>query len=465
METILLVEDSGRDQHALTVSLMARGYTVLTAGDGGTARKLLDRAPNLVLVDVRLPGHDVRELLRAARSLSLETPVIALASPATVAAGIEALKHGAFAYLTTPVHPEELALTLQRATESAQLQREVRRLRQLVFERRRLSDLVGTSAPMRRVFEQLEQMAARPGPVLISGESGTGKELAARTLHQLSSARKGPFVVLNVAGVPRDRVARELFGHAGDGATAEGNGRAGKLALAHGGVLLLDEVSELAPAVQDKLVKTLTAPTIHLAGTGHEPAIDVRLIATTSRDLRRLAKEGRFCQELYCRFEAAHIALPPLRERRDDVPLLTAAVVRRLAEEHARCVPRLSAPALDALQRYGWPGNVRQLRSVLESVLAQAPGDVIELDDLPLPIQHFGAADRAPCFRHGMKLEDLEREVIQHCLLCNAGSRQRTADLLGISTRTLLRKIQEYRLEDPLRLPKASRLPRATSML
>jgi DNA-binding NtrC family response regulator len=458
METILLVENASRDQHAMTVALMARGYTVLTASDGSTARKLLERAPNLVMVDMRLSGNNVRELLQAVRSLPLETPVIALATSATVAAGIEALKHGAFAYLTTPVHSEELALTLQRAIEWAQLQREVRRLRQLVFERRPLSNLVGNSAPMRRVFEQLEQLAARPGPVLISGESGTGKELAARTLHQLSPAHKGPFVVLNVAGVPRDRVARELFGHTGDGAAAEGNGRAGKLALAQGGVLLLNEVGGLASAVQDQLFKTLTAPTIHPAGNGQEQAIDVRLIATTSCDLRRLAKEGRFCQELYCQFEAAHIELPPLRERREDVPLLTAAFLQRLAEERARRLPRVSAPALDALQRYGWPGNVRQLRTVLESVLAQAPGDVIELDDLPLPIQQCGEADQAPCFRHGMKLEELEREVIQHCLLCNAGSRQRTADLLGISTRTLLRKIQEYRLEDPLRLPKASRM-------
>lgn len=460
METILLVEDDPREQRAIATFLKNRDYQVLVAENGAAATQLFAQVPDIIVTDLKLTQGDGLDILRAAHEMLPETPVIIITGYGSVASAVEAMKQGAFDYLTKPVNPEELLLVIQRAAERSQLQREVRRLRQQMGERGGLFGMVGNSPAMRRVFEQIQLVAPTRSTVLITGESGTGKELVARAIHQLSPRNKGPFVALNCAAIPKDLAESELFGHVKGAFTGATERRLGKFMAANRGTLLIDEIGEMDLSVQAKLLRTLETRTISPIGAHEEEPVDVRVLAATHRNLRALVDEGKFREDLYFRLHVVHIDLPPLRQRREDIPLLVATFLQQLNQEHGRHVQEVTLDAMDALQSYHWPGNVRELRNVLEGIVVLSRKEVIELSDLPLEIQGSKARENLPRFRPGMTLADLEREAIQHCLWQTGGNRQRTAKLLGISTRTLLRKIQEYQLEDPLR--KNSAAPPAT---
>jgi DNA-binding NtrC family response regulator len=451
MDKLLLVEDNVREQQAIARFLTSRGYAVLTAADSKSACRLLAHIPDIIVTDLKLAGSDGLEVLREAHQVVPETPVIITTGHGTVFSAVAAMKQGAFDYLTKPINPEELLLVIQRAAERSQLQREVRRLRQQVGERGGLFGMVGNSAPMRRVFEQVQLVAPTRSTVLITGESGTGKELVARALHQLSPRQDGPLVAVNCAAIPKDLAESELFGHAKGAFTGATDRRIGKFAAADRGTLLIDEIGEMDLPVQAKLLRALESHTITPVGTNEEQPVDVRVVTATHHNLYSLVDEGRFREDLYYRLHVVHIDLPPLRQRQEDVPLLVAAFLRLLNEEHGRDVRGVSPAALDALRGRRWPGNVRELRNFLEGVVVLSREGVIVLADLPLDIQGNKARDTVPPVRPGATLTELEREAIQQCLLETGGNRQRTAQLLGISTRTLLRKIREYGLEDPLR--------------
>jgi DNA-binding NtrC family response regulator len=459
METILLVEDDAREQRAIATFLKNRGHEVLTASNGRQAETLFAQAPDIIVTDLKMAGADGLEVLRAAHQELPETPVIIITGHGTVASAVEAMKQGAFDDLTQPVNPEELLLVIQRAAERSRLQREVRQLRQQMEERGGLFGMVGSSAAMRRVFEQIQLVAPTRSTVLVTGESGTGKELVARALHQLSPRKDGPFVALNCAAIPKDLAESELFGHAKGAFTGATDKRIGKFMAANKGTLLIDEIGEMDLPVQAKLLRALETRTISPIGANEEQAVDVRVVASTHRNLRSLADEGKFREDLYYRLHVVHIDLPPVRQRREDVPLLVATFLQQLNKEHGRNVQEVSLDAMDALRSYHWPGNVRELRNILEGIVVMSRKDVIELGDLPLEIQGSKAQQAVPRFRPGMTLADMEREAIQQCLLQTGGSRQRSAKLLGISTRTLLRKIHEYGLDDPLHdnAPKAAK--------
>jgi DNA-binding NtrC family response regulator len=457
METVLLVEDDAREQRAIATFLKNRGHEVLTASDGKEAEGLFGRFPDIIVTDLKMAGADGLEVLRAAHQAVPETPVIIITGHATVSSAVDAIKQGAFDYLTKPVNPEELLLVIQRAAERSHLQREVRRLRQQLDERGGLFGMVGNSAAMRRVFDQIQLVAPTRSTVLVAGQSGTGNELVARALHQLSPRKDGPFVALNCAAIPKDLAESELFGHARGAFTGATDKRIGKFMAANRGTLLIDEIGEMELPVQAKLLRSLETRTISPIGASEEQTVDVRVVAATHRNLRAFVDEGKFREDLYYRLHVVQIDLPPLRQRREDIPLLVATFLHQLNKEHGRNVLEVALDAMDALQSYHWPGNVRELRNVLEGTVVLSRKDVIELADLPLDIQGNKAQEAMPHFRPGMTLSHLEREAIQQCLLLTGGNRQRTAKLLGISTRTLLRKIQEYSLEDPLHteVPKA----------
>ena len=465
IETILLVEDDAREQRAIAAFLRHHGYEVLTASSGPTAKELFTHVPDIIVTDLKLAGADGLDVLRAAHQELPETPVIIITGHGTVASAVEAMKQGAFDYLIKPVNPEELLLVIQRAAERSRLQREVRQLRQQMEERGGLFGMVGHSAAMRRVFEQIHLVAPTRSTVLITGESGTGKELVARALHQLSPRKDGPFVALNCAAIPKDLAESELFGHAKGAFTGATDKRIGKFMAATKGTLLIDEIGEMELPVQAKLLRALETRTISPVGANEEQPVDVRVVVATHRNLRSLVDEGKFREDLYYRLHVVQIDLPPLRQRREDVPLLAATFLQQLNKEHGRNVQDISLDAMDALRSYHWPGNVRELRNVLEGIVVMSRKEVIELADLPLDIQGSKVQQTMPRFHPGMTLADMEREAIQHCLLQTGGSRQRTAKLLGISTRTLLRKIHEYGLADPLRgtAPKAAGSPSAWS--
>jgi DNA-binding NtrC family response regulator len=455
---LLLIGSEARAQRALAAVLTGRGYVVATASDADAARRGFEQAPDLIVLDWHLPGNGAPQLLQDARRQLPEAPVVVLVDPGAAGA-VEALRQGAFAYLTTPVPAEGLVLTVQRGGEQAELKRQVRRLQQQADERWCLQNLVGTSPALRRVCAQVQELAAGRGPVLLFGEVGTGKELLARLLHQLSPRKAGPFVVLSAGTLPKDRVEAELFGQVRERWHGPGERRNGKVVRAHHGTLFLDDVGELELAAQDRLLQLLTARRVRGAGADHDQEVDVRLIAATRRDLRPLVEQGRFRAELHRALAGDLVVLPPLRERREDIPGLAAAFLRELHNGDDRPLPRLTSTALEVLEHYGWPENVRELRGVVENLVMLAPPrEVIDVADLPARFQTVnGVTETTGTLGADMKLEELERVAIQHCLMRTAGSRQRTAELLGISTRTLLRKINEYNLDDPLRQPKELR--------
>lgn len=465
METILLVEDDAREQRAIAAFLKNRGHEVLTAFNGRTAETLFAQNPDIIVTDLKMAEGDGLEVLRAAHQMLPETPVIIITGHGTVSSAVEAMKQGAFDYLTKPVNPEELLLVIQRAAERSRLQREVRQLRQQIEERGGLFGIVGRSAAMQRVFEQIRLVAPTRSTVLITGESGTGKELVARAIHQLSPRKDGPFVALNCAAIPKDLAESELFGHVKGAFTGATDKRIGKFLAANRGTLLIDEIGEMELPVQAKLLRALETRTISPIGANEEQLVDVRVVTATHRNLRSLADEGKFREDLYYRLHVVQIDLPPLRQRREDVPLLVATFLQQLNKEHGRNVQEVRLDAMDALQSYHWPGNVRELRNVLEGIVVLSRKEVIDLADLPLHIQGSKAREALPRFRPNVTLADLEREAIQQCLLQTGGSRQRTARLLGISTRTLIRKIHRYGLADPLhdRKPTLDRTTYTTS--
>ena len=312
--------------------------------------------------------------------------------------------------------------------------------------------LVGDSPLMRQVIDRIRLVAPTRSTVLVTGESGTGKELAVQGIHRLSPRRDGMLVALNCAAIPRELAESELFGHAKGAFTGATDRRVGRFAAADRGTLLIDEIGEMALPVQAKLLRTLETRTISPVGSNDEQPVDVRVVAATHRDLRSMVGAGTFREDLYYRLHVVHIHLPPLRQRRDDIPLLVAGFLDEFAREHGRDVRGVTPAAADALRAYHWPGNVRELRNVLEGAVVLSRTGVIDVDDLALEVYGGAAAETAPRFRPGVTLSDMERDAIQRCLRHTGGSRRRTADMLGISTRTLHRKIHEYRLEDPRRV-------------
>jgi DNA-binding NtrC family response regulator len=456
MDKLLLVEDDLVTQRAVASYLSGHGYEILTAADGASASRLLAQVPDVIVTDLNLAGSDGMEVLREAHQVLPETPVIITTGYGTIASAVEAMKQGAFDYRTKPINPEELLLVIRRAAERTQLQREVRRLRQQVEQRGDVFGMVGNSEPIRHVFDQIELVAPTRSTALITGESGTGKELVARALHQLSPRKDGPFVALNCAAIPKELAESELFGHARGAFTGATEKRIGKFAAANRGTLLIDEIGEMDLPVQAKLLRTLEMHTINPIGSDEEQRVDVRVVAATHHNLRSLVDDGLFRPDLYYRLHVLQIDLPPLRQRQGDIPLLAATFLQQLNDEHARNVQELSLGAMDALQSYPWPGNVRELRNMLEGIVVLSRREAIELGDLPLDVQGSKAREMLPRFRPGTTLAELECEAIQQCLLQTGGNRRRTAELLDISTRTLLRKIRTYGLEDPLR-PAADR--------
>ncbi len=322
--------------------------------------------------------------------------------------------------------------------------------------------MVGESAAMQQVFEQIRIVAATHSKVLITGESGTGKELVFRALHHLSPRKDGPCVALNCAAIPKDLAESELFGHSRGAFTGATEKRLGKFMFAHGGTLLIDEIGEMELPIQGKLLRALETRTISPVGSSEEQPIDVRVVAATHRNLRSLVESGKFREDLFYRLHVIHIDVPPLRQRSEDIPPLVNAFLRQLNQEHGRNVWKITPEAMNALRSYPWPGNIRQLHNMLEGIVVLSRKDVIEVSDLPLSPPDGQARDTVPRYRPGTTLAELEREAIQQCLFQTGGNRQRTAKLLGISTRTLLRKVQEYRLKDPRR-PAGSALATAVS--
>jgi DNA-binding NtrC family response regulator len=447
-KTVLLVEDHAPSREATATLLTRHGFSVVKARNGQQALAHFADGVSVILTDLVMPELDGLELLKIVREELPHTPVVVLTGQGSEAAAVEALKAGAFYYLTKPVNPDKLLTLLRQATEKYQLACEIAHLHQHLNEKYGFGNLIGRSEPMRKVFERIKMAADAKSTVLIQGESGTGKELVARALHFNGPRRKAPFVVVNCAAIPEALVESELFGHEKGAFTGAVSSRTGKFQAADGGTLLVDEIGEMQLDLQSKLLRAIETRSINPVGGNRELAVDVRILASTNRDLETLVKEGKFRDDLFYRLSVVNIKLPPLRERPEDIPLLTRAFIDEIAAENDRPAREVTSVALAKLQAYDWPGNVRQLKNTLESIIVMSSRDVIDVPDLPEAIRGARRHRSMPSFvQSGMSMSQIEKEAITQALDAANGNRREVSRMLGISVRTLQRKIKEYGLD------------------
>ncbi len=443
---ILVAEDDPSTRESLGRAMARAGYRTLTAADGTEALTILQKGSvDVLLTDLKMPGIDGMDLLERVRTEFPETIVILLTAFATVDLAVEAMRKGAYDFLTKPIHLDKLELLLRNALEARRLTEENRELKLRLRETTGLNQLLGHSAAMQGLRESIQQVAATDAAVLILGESGTGKELVAHAIHYGGRRADHPLVKVSCAALPEGLLESELFGHERGAFTGARDRRKGRFELAHGGTLFLDEVGDLSLQTQAKLLRVLQEQEFERVGGTETIRVDVRLISATNRDLEGLVAEGSFREDLYYRLKVVPIRVPPLRERAEDIPMLAAHFLRALAQRWGKPVPEVTPEALALLCRYPWPGNVRELQHVVESMLVFSKGDPIQIDDLPPAIrgEDPGSDDRAPA----ATLRDLERQAIARTLVATGGNRRKAAEILGIGLKTLYRKIQEFGLQ------------------
>ncbi len=452
-EPRLLVVDDSRDTREATAEfLRAAGFAVATAGNGEEALRRLDEGVAVVLTDLAMPGLDGLALLERARERAPHVPFIMITGHGSEEKAVRALKAGAFHYLTKPVNPEELLSLVRQAWQKHDMAVELGRLRRRLEERGSYAGLIGRSPAMRSVFESIRLVADTPTTVLLLGESGTGKELVARALHQESGRRGRRFVAVNCAAMPANLIESELFGHEKGAFTGAVSRHVGTFEAADGGTLLIDEIAEMPPDLQGRLLRVLETRRVTPVGSNREIAVDVRIVAATNRDLEARVAEGAFREDLFYRLNVVAIDLPPLRERPGDVPLLARAFIDAISAETGRAVRDITPEAMRCLEAFAWPGNVRQLRNVLAGMIVMSTREVLDVADLPAALREDGEAPgrTAPApdpAREGQTLEDLERRAIARALAATGGNRTEAGRRLGVSTRTIQRKIRKYGLD------------------
>src|SRR4051812_17089758 len=448
--TVLVVDDEPGIVDSLQKILERESLRVLTAGSGGEALDLIRREPVSVLVtDLMMPGMSGIDLLKASRSVSPETETVLMTAYGTVENAVEAMKQGAYDFVTKPIKRAHLVRVVGKALEKRSLVQENRSLRaQLAAEKRR--SLIGQSLPWRRTMDIVMQAAPSQATVLLLGESGTGKELLARAIHDSSPRTTGPFVPVNCAALPESILEAELFGYEKGAFTGAAQRHDGRFLQADGGTLFLDEIGEIPTHVQVKLLRVLQEGEVERLG-GRTTRVDLRLVAATNQDLRAAVREGRFREDLYYRLNVIAVTIPPLRDRREDVPLLAEHFLQIYADRNGRRFSGFSRPAAEAMSRCDWPGNVRELENAVERAVVLSRGTAIELDDLPSDVRSGGGMQgdgRSLSFAVGTPLEEIERRVIHATLAHVGGDKRLCAQLLGIATRTIYRRLEEERGEE-----------------
>jgi DNA-binding NtrC family response regulator len=444
---ILIVDDEANARTALAELMRDEGYTVEMAADGFKALpKLEEFAPDLLLTDLNMPGMDGIELMRKARARDPEVASVVMTAYGAVDTAVAAMRDGAADYLTKPINLEELVLVLDRALERRKLRAEAGLLRQRLAERHCVQNLIGSSPAIREVVDSVLQVAPSRASVLISGESGTGKELIAAALHEHSPRSRGPFVKLHCAALAETLLESELFGHERGAFTGAVARRDGRLQQAEGGTLFLDEIGEISPAIQVKLLRFLQSHELERVGGNQTIRVDARVVAATNRDLPQRVKDGLFREDLYYRLNVVTIEMPPLRARPSDIPLLAMHFLHRFAAENEKTITGFRDDALERLVRHPWPGNVRELENIVERAVVVARGDAIRAEDLGPALARSDGSASGPNIPPvpGSTLAELERYAILTTLEHTGGSTSRAAEMLGISTRTIQYRLQDY---------------------
>ena len=450
MPRILVVDDEPGVQESLRMLLKSEGDVTIAGDVDAALREVTLATPDLVLLDLVMPGRSGLELLAELSDRGVRAPVIVLTATNTVNAAVEAMKRGAADFITKPFELDALRIKVRRLIEKRELEEEVERLRDEVEDRQQLGGMVGRSDIMRTIFRTIERIAKAEATVLISGESGTGKELVARAIHDLSSRSEGPFVAVNCGAIPRELIESELFGHEKGAFTGATDRRIGRLESADGGTLFLDEIGELDPATQVKLLRALQERSFERVGSSTTTTVDLRIVTATNRDLVKEVAEGNFREDLYYRVNVVPVELPPLRERREDIRLLAHTFLARAGAEK-----KLTPAALGSFEGYNWPGNVRELENAIEHGLALCDGDTIDQQDLPISIGRTGQAEALrEQWRQGERSFEetvvrFETEILRESLESHHWNQTRTANALGITRRVLKLKMDKLGIEDP----------------
>ncbi len=445
---VLIIDDESGILETLRILLKNHGFEVQTAqgGKAGLAA-LADGAPDIVVTDIRMPGVSGMDILEASKSQDPDIPVILMTAQASLQTAIQAVNQGAFYYIQKPFSNEEFLALCRRAAEQRQLKAENLSLKREIKRRDRSRTMrpVGTSKRFLEVLRLAEEVAPTESTVLISGESGTGKEVIARYIHELSHRSDGPFFSINCGALPESLLESELFGHVKGSFTGAVRDKEGLFAAARGGTFFLDEIAEMKPSTQVKLLRVLQErEALPVGGTEPIP-VDVRVIAATNRDLDDALREGSLRADLYYRLNVITLHLPPLRERREDIPLLCDWFLQRFAEHRGESPKRLSGAALEALSAYPWPGNVRELENAVEHAVILAQGDTIEVEALPKRIlepKMESLVSEKPLATPTLEL--IERAYIMWVLQSVGGNKTRAAEVLGIDPSTLYRKLARY---------------------
>ncbi len=448
-ERVLIVEDEPAARSGLEQLVKSWGFLAESAGDGEEAlEKVTTFRPAIVITDLVMPRIDGLGLLRALQQQGADVTTLILTAQGTVETAVEAMKEGAYDYLTKPIDLQRLKILLDKIVERLETMREVKALRRQLREHGTFGSMIGNSPEMRKIYQVIEQASPTNASVLITGESGTGKELVATTVHQLSARAAFPFVAINCAAIPETLLESEIFGHEKGAFTGAADRRPGCFELADRGTLFLDEIGEMTPATQVKLLRVLQEQKFRRLGGRTEQSVDVRVLAATNADPLEAVHKGKLREDLFYRLNVFSLRLPPLRERKEDLPLLIQSFINEFNTRNQRSIVGVDQQAMRMLEQYAWPGNVRELRNVIERATILAAGPFIEPKHLPPTLAEEPHAPPQPqvALAPGITVEEAERRLIMMTLEHTRDNKTRAAEILGISLKTLHNKLNKLRL-------------------
>ena len=449
--SILICDDEKNIRSGLAMAMELEGYESIEATDGQDAWDKINKlGVDLVITDLRMPKMSGEDLLRKIIGAYPRMPVIILTGHGTIETAVEAMRSGAVDFFTKPVDLDRLSLVVRKALSDTDLYAEHERLKEEVQQlkaRNRYDRIIGKSQKMVELMDTVSQVAPTKASVLITGESGVGKELVADAIHELSNRSKGPFIKVHCAALTASLLESELFGHEKGSFTGAVKEKKGRFELADGGTIFLDEIGEIDAQTQVKLLRVLQERQFERVGGEKSITVDVRIVCATNRDLPKEIEKGNFREDLYYRLNVVHLDVPPLRERKDDIPLLMTSFLQQFNSENGRSIEAFSNQAKRALLGYEWPGNIRELRNCIESAVVLARTSVIEVEDLPV---HIGKAQNASSIslEVGITLAEAEKQLIISTLASCAGNKTKAAEVLGIGRKTLHRKLQEYHIDE-----------------
>ena len=442
---VLVVDDDPEMCRLLSDVLIEEGFSVLTIGSSLEGSKIIKKEEfDVIITDLKMEGLKGLDLLEEAKKMAPLTPVIIITAFGTIESAIQAMKMGAYDYITKPFPMDELILTVKKALENRLLKKEVLRLRKEIESRYQFHHLIGKSPAMQTIYELIERISDTSSNVLITGESGTGKELVAKAIHYNGCRKEGPFIAVNCAAIPETLLESELFGYKKGAFTDARTDKKGLIFKAHEGALFLDEITEMPYTLQAKLLRVIEEKEVRPLGDTNSYPIDVRFISASNRDIKSFMQEGRFREDLFYRLKVIDIELPPLRQRREDIPLLIQHFINKFSTELKKKISGVSEEALKFLLNYSWPGNVRELENVIHRAITLSQQEVILPQDLPtLMIQEADGNLIEKGLRQKFTLDQLEKEYIRRVLIEVGGNKTKAAEVLGLDRKTLYRKLQE----------------------